>query len=93
MAHSNMKLCTCRLVFSEKLNLCMCFFYKDICTVLLILLWGGGEAGTRTLVHNKDKFLTLTYSTCTWAMVGWITSPFFSFYFLKASVLCTCISM
>ena len=30
-----------------------------------------------------------------WAMVGWVTSPFFSFYFLKASVIrtCTCISM
>ena len=26
-------------------------------------------------------------------MVGWVTSPFFSFLFLKASVLCTCISM
>ena len=28
-----------------------------------------------------------------WAMVGWITLPFFSFCFLKASVLYTCISM
>ena len=28
-----------------------------------------------------------------WAMVGWVTLPFSSFYFLKASVLCTCISM
>ena len=26
-------------------------------------------------------------------MVGWVTLPFFSFCFLKASVLCTCISM
>ena len=26
-----------------------------------------------------------------WAMVGWITLPFFSFCFLKASVLCICI--
>ena len=25
-----------------------------------------------------------------WAMVGWVTSAFFSFYFPKASVLCTC---
>ena len=25
-------------------------------------------------------------------MVGWVTSPFFSFLFLKASVLCTCIN-
>ena len=25
-----------------------------------------------------------------WVMVGWVTSPFFSFCFLKASVLCTC---
>ena len=27
-----------------------------------------------------------------WAMVGWVTLPFFSF-FLKAGVPCTCISM
>ena len=35
------------------------------------------------------------YNICSfvWAMVGWVTSPFFSFRFLKASVLCTCISM
>ena len=28
-----------------------------------------------------------------WAVVGWVTLPFFYFCFLKASVLCTCISM
>ena len=35
------------------------------------------------------------YFLFVWAMVGWVTSPFFSFLFLKArlSVLCTCISM
>ena len=27
------------------------------------------------------------------ARIGWVTSPLFSFLFLKASVLCTCISM
>ena len=28
-----------------------------------------------------------------WAMVRWVTSPFFSFHFLKASMLCTCMYM
>ena len=28
-----------------------------------------------------------------WAVVGWVTLPFFSLCFLNASVLCTCVSM
>ena len=49
---------------------------------------GGYNASTCTA-----RFPLLYTCSFAWAMVGWDTSPFFSFYFLKASVLCTCISI
>ena len=50
-------------------------------------------------VHHACAPICTCYYTrlFVWAMVGWVTLPFFSFSFLKASVLCTmsctCISM
>ena len=50
----------------------------------------------RSLTHHPSSQgwasrCPLLYFLFVWAMVGWVTLPFFSFCFLKASVLCICI--
>ena len=62
-------------------------------------MWGELASQKRSLTHHPSsqgwasRCPVLYTCLFVWAMVGWVTSPFCSFLFHKASVLCTCISM
>ena len=78
---------TC-LCLSVCMYVCVSWGHLDV--------WGELASHKRSLTHRPNSQgwasrCLLHIRLFVWAMVGWVTLPFFSFYFLKSSMLCTCI--
>ena len=65
----------------------------------MYMMWGELASHKRTLTHHPSSQgcghpgVPCHICLFVWAMVGWVTLPFFSFCFLQPSVPCTCVSM
>ena len=83
--------------FTFIVHVCLC-----ACTMCVswghLDVWGELASHKRSLTHPPSSQgwasrCHLLHTFVCLGMVGWVTLPFFSFCFLNASVLCTCISM